>query len=122
LAGHPVQELRGEEAVVPAHQDVRGQRRLLCERPRCPRGGHRLTARAPHRPTRRQDQPASPAPWISAKVATSAPQSPRIAPVEADFTSLTYLPSTPLVNFGGSGSQPSRRSSISASSTSRSSA
>src|SRR5690606_38149094 len=52
----------------------------------------------------------------------SAPASPRcradhsrMAPREADWTSLAYLPSTPLVNCGGSGSQLSRRRASSAS-------
>src|SRR5690606_8964676 len=45
----------------------------------------------------------------------------RMAPRDADLTSLAYLPSTPLVNDGGRGRQPCRRRSSSAGSTSRSS-
>jgi hypothetical protein len=39
------------------------------------------------------------------------------APTAADFTSFAYLPSTPRVYFGGSGSQPTLRRSSSASSS-----
>ena len=41
------------------------------------------------------------------------------APCAADWTTLAYLPSTPRVYFGGSGSQPTLRSSRSGISTSR---
>src|SRR5699024_4696812 len=45
---------------------------------------------------------------------------PSTAPSEAERTSLRYLPSTPLVKVGGSGSHPSLRRASSSSSTSRS--
>src|SRR5699024_11024641 len=90
-------------------RDPRGARRARS--PRASRRGHRGAGR--RRPRNRDA--------LRRRDALS-PQSPRIAPVEADFTSCTYLPSTPLVNFGGSGSQPTLRAASSESSTSRSSA